>query len=95
MLGTLLVLLPHVHDCSSGGAIDLVTVHALEFFADLARHATIFPGSVTPILSSTALDGQMVRARDRSVLPHCLLLMLAVRHFELAMQDCIAAVEQG
>ena len=93
LLGAFLVLLAHVHDGSCRRAVNLVAVHAIELFADLARHAPVLTGAVS------TLDGQVLRGatRGRSVLPHCL-LGLEVGWWgcvELAVEDCVTAVEEG
>ena len=90
LLGPLLVLLPHMHDCSCGGAVDLVAVHALEVLGDLVRHAAML-ADPTGILSADSVVGRRLRGRS-SVLPHAHWLtsidngQTAGR--ELAMQGC-------
>ena len=83
LLGPLLMLLPHVHNCSGGGAIDLVAVHALEFLGDLAGR--------------TADLARLAIRELRSVLPHWLFLIndSQTLRLKLPMQLSIGRLDDG
>ena len=47
LLGSLFVLLPHMHDCGCRRSIELFTVHALVLLLDLIGHTTMFSLTTT------------------------------------------------
>ena len=84
------MLLPHVHDCSCGGAVDLIAVHALKVLRYLICHTAVLADS-TGILNADGVVSRRGGGRA-SVLSHANCTFSIddgqTSCHELAMQRC-------
>ena len=60
LLGSLTVLLPHMHDRCSRGPIQLITVETLELFLDLRSHPSVLPCPIRSTLTLCVLITDVV-----------------------------------